>query len=88
MKEYLSTSEEVLSSLESTQMGLTEDEAKQWAMNNLGDDGYKDMYQRIAEKPVPVIKEKRQYTHREYSHTGRSRDDHRFDQIESLRLSN
>ena len=28
MKEYLSTSEEVLSSLESTQMGLTEDEAK------------------------------------------------------------
>jgi len=44
---------------------LKEDEAKQWAMNNLGDDGYKDMCQRIAEKPVPVIKEKRQYTNRE-----------------------
>ena len=43
---------------------LTEDEAKQWAMNNLGDDGYKDICQRIAEKPVPAVKEKRQYTHR------------------------
>ena len=30
---------------------LTEDEAKQWAMNNLGDDGYKDVCQRIEEKP-------------------------------------
>lgn len=44
---------------------LTEDEVKQWAMNNLGDDGYKDICQRIEEKPVPVVKEKRQYTHRD-----------------------
>jgi len=44
---------------------LTEDEAKQWAMNNLGDDGYKDICRRIEEKPVPVVKEKRQYTRRE-----------------------
>ena len=33
-------------------------------MNNLGDDGYKDICQRIEEKPVPVMKEKRQYMHR------------------------
>ena len=44
---------------------LTEDEANQWAMNNLGDDGYKDICRRIEEKPVPVVKEKRQYTRRE-----------------------
>lgn len=44
---------------------LTEDEAKQWAMNNLGDDGYRDTCQRIEDKPVPVVKEKRQYTRRE-----------------------
>ena len=41
---------------------LTEDEAKQWAMNNLGDEGYRDICRRIAEKPVPIVKEKRQYT--------------------------
>jgi DNA-binding XRE family transcriptional regulator len=34
-------------------------------MNNLGDDGYKDICHRIEEKPVPVVKEKRQYTRRD-----------------------
>ena len=44
---------------------LTADEVREWAMNNLGDDGYKDICQKIEEKPIPVIKEKRQYTHRD-----------------------
>jgi len=44
---------------------LTEDEVKEWAMNNLGDNGYKDICKKIEEKPVPVVKEKRQYTRRE-----------------------
>lgn len=44
---------------------LTEDEVREWAMNNLGDDGYNDICRRIEEKPVPVVKEKRQYTRRE-----------------------
>lgn len=48
---------------------LTEDEVKQLAMNNLGDDGYKDICQRIEEKPVPVVNEKRQYNRRESSVT-------------------
>lgn len=44
---------------------LTEDEVKEWAMNNLGDDDYKDISRKIEEKPVRVVKEKRQYTRRE-----------------------
>ena len=44
---------------------LTEDEVKQWAMNNLDDNGYKNICQKIEEKPVPAVKEKRHYTHRE-----------------------
>ena len=44
---------------------LTEDEVREWAMNNLGDDGYRDICQKIEEKPVPVVKEKRQYTRRD-----------------------
>lgn len=43
---------------------LTEDEVKQWAMNNFDDNGYKNICQKIEEKPVPVVMEKRQYTHR------------------------
>ncbi len=44
---------------------LTEDEVREWAMNNLDDNGYRDICQKIKEKPIPVIKEKRQYTRRD-----------------------
>ncbi|MGN0270425.1 MAG: hypothetical protein ACI4CX_06990 [Candidatus Weimeria sp.] len=40
---------------------LTADEVREWAMTNLDDDGYRNICQKIEEKPVPVIKEKRQY---------------------------
>ncbi len=44
---------------------LTEDEVREWAMNNLDDDGYRNICQKIEEKPVHVVKDKRQYTRRD-----------------------
>lgn len=44
---------------------LTEDEVREWAMNNLDDDGYRNICQKIEEKPMPVIKEKRHYACRD-----------------------
>lgn len=35
---------------------LTEDEVKQWAMNNFDDNGYKNICQKIAKKPVKMRK--------------------------------
>lgn len=44
---------------------LTEDEVREWTMNNPDEDGYKNICQKIEEKPVPVIKEKIHYIRRD-----------------------